>query len=204
MEKNKYYIEDCFCLTLDRVANILRDSSPLDLKQDKKRKDISYGLEKVGEQSFILVDIEGHEQQRVMVHPSRTKAGYQNYVVCGGCQKKQKELYLLPEGGVFLCEGCHEITWRWFKPSSDKENFVRNAERIIHLVELYDSMINRIWNKNIKSERYAEFLAECSRVGYRNIVADIKKIEKSLAYRKPIKVRKSVLPASPAWWKRYF
>ncbi|MEI6191266.1 MAG: hypothetical protein WCP24_02785 [bacterium] len=201
MKKKKYYIEDCFCLFPLRVRRMLHDLDNYGRKTDHLRKDISYDTEEIDGQWFVLITIEGHEQQRVTLNPSLNNPSEGNYFICDGCKKMCGKLYLLPGGCTFRCQECHRLTYKGFRPSSRQDMFVRKAERIIRLAESQDDMIDRIWKRDIETKKYAELIADCTKVGLKRLVADLKDLEKVVKNRRPRR-KKEPIP-QPFIWKSY-
>ena len=199
MKKKKYYIEDCLCLTTKRaIRSIYGITINRDYGKDLERPDIIYEYNDIGEVPFLLVTVGENDPEKIVYDPFVTNHGEQNYLICNGCGIRHSKLYLKPDGHTFRCLKCFELTSKGFKPSSYQSAFVRKAEKITRLADKQDDMIDRIWKRDIETKKYAELIADCTKIGLKGLVADLKDLEKVVKNRRPRR-KKKPLPPSFNW-----
>ncbi len=194
MYMTKIYIEGCFCLTDRRVEQSLCRVRKIGDNTDIERKDIRYSYDKNEEVvTYLLVSIEGHEPQKVRISPFETTYGERNYYMCDKCETKHTKLYLKPGGYTFLCKDCHGISYETFNPNSAQGRFLKHVKKVLKLVQKQTEMTSRIWYKEIYTERYERFLADCEKVGLTEIVRQARELEANIkAYKQKNKTNAEI------------
>ena len=183
----KIYIEDCLCLTSRRVDRSLSEYriKMSDDDTDIERKDISYSYDENGDTlTHLLVTVKGHEPQKILISPFETPYGQRNYYICDKCKTQHTKLYLKPGGHIFLCKDCHGISYETFNPNSAQGSFLTHVKKVLKLVQEQAEMTSRIWYKEVYTDRYEKFLADCEKVGLTEIVTQARELEANIkAYK---------------------
>ena len=173
----QYFIEECFSLTNKRIDKSLNRIRKIGDSRDFERTDIRYDFDKVEDNSFLLVTIDGYEQQRIAIDPFETSYGERNYFKCPGCGARCCKLFLLPKGHIFLCKKCHNLKYEAFNPSSAQGQLFLRTKKILKLIKVREDMTPRIFYKSKYTKRYLKFLKDCLKAGLIDIVKEAQELE---------------------------
>lgn len=172
---NKFYIDQCFCLTNKRIIKSLERIKKIGDNTDFERNDIRYVCDEVND-DFVIVKV-GEYEQRILVDAFKTTYGERNYFRCNECNARCYKLYLLPKGHTFLCKSCHNLKYETFNPSSTQGKLFLRTKKILKLIKVQEDMTPRIWYKSRYTKRYLKFLKDCLKVGLTNIVDEARSLE---------------------------
>jgi hypothetical protein len=173
----QYFIDECFCLTNKRIDKSFNRIRKIGDNRDFERSDIRYDFSEVGEEDFVLVTVEGYEQQRIVVDPFESYYGERNYFLCPKCGTRCSKLFLLPGGHIFLCKSCHNLKYETFNPSSAQGQLFLRTKKILKLIKVQENMTPRIWYKSQYTKRYLKFLKDCMEAGLTDIVEEARALE---------------------------
>ena len=180
--KTRTYIENCFCLTPKHIDDCLsRIGRKIGDNRDTKRADIHYDYDKIGEQYYKVVTIDGFEPQKILTEVIETSFGDRQYFHCNSCNARCHKLFLLPDGHIFACFKCQKLKRQIFNTSSKHGKLYDMTKKVIKLINEQETMTSRIWYRDAYTKRYSKFLNECLKVGLTDLVDNARAVESAIS-----------------------
>ena len=171
------FVEDSFFLS---PKDVLRNASRIQKKavdEGRKRVDLEYWLEDIGDQSIVLVNVGGKESQRIALEWEGITFGERAYFLCA-CGHRATKLYLPRSSTQFKCRKCHGLQYQLssFNRYSTAGRFLYRANRLQKLANNRAGMARIFYNGNY-TKRFERFLGLCDKAGLDDVVQGAKALK---------------------------